>query len=84
MSYIPIIEAAIRLASEILRYSGDKEKRKYADQLVKLQKNRLEETEKPLHLQNDAKIERIDKEIVIIQDLAYQELKSFGKHETEK
>ena len=82
MSFIPIIEAGIGLAREILKYASDLEKRKYSDELVKLQKKRLKETSKPLDQQNDALIENIDKQIIIIYDMAKEEIKAYVKNAT--
>lgn len=78
MSIAPIVGAGIELAAEVLKWLNIKEKRKYAERLIKLRDELNSELRLPINKQNDARIERLEDEIKNIQDLAIAELRSLN------
>jgi len=78
VSIAPIVGAGIELAAEVLKWLNIKEKRKYAERLIKLRDELNSELRLPINKQNDARIERLEDEIKNIQDLAIAELRSLN------
>lgn len=68
-----LITAGIALATEIFKYLNTEESRKYIDKMVELQLGIQKEEEKG-YKSDDAKIESMHKELIIIMEAAKNEL----------
>jgi ribosomal protein S13 len=84
MSITPIVGAGIELASEIFKWLNIKEKKKYSEKLIKFRTELDTELRKPVWEQNDGKIERLEDEIHVIQDLALTELRNLNSVQDSK
>lgn len=73
-----LIGAGIMLASEILKLVNTITSRKYCTKLINLKEDLNDELRKPMDQQNDALIEKIQDDIITIQDLAMAELKAYA------
>ena len=78
MSVTPLVGAGLELASEVFKFFGEKEKKKYAVKIIKLKNKLNAELNLPVDEQDDSKIETITEEIKVIQDLAIAQLRAYA------
>ena len=72
-AWLPVIDGALELATEVFKYINTKAARKYLDEVVKLKRKLLEEKSHG-YLSDDVRIESLMAELEIIMAAAKQEL----------